>query len=143
MAQGFLQPQEGRNVTMENVGDMYFKILLSQCLFQVANEIKMGEYYKMHDLVHDIAIAISRDQNLRLNPSNILEKELQKKEIQNVACKLRTIDFIQKIPHNIDHTLFDHFKIRNFVCLRILKISSEKLSKSIGQLKHLRFQVIQ
>nr|ABB91438.1 R-FOM-2 [Cucumis melo] len=155
MAQGFLQPQEGRNMTMETVGDIYFKILLSHCLFQDAHETRTEEYkmhdlvygtrteeYKMHDLVHDIAMAISRDQNLQLNPSNISEKELQKKEIKNVACKLRTIDFIQKIPHNIGQLTFFDVKIRNFVCLRILKISkmsSEKLPKSIDQLKHLRY----
>ncbi|XP_050947648.1 putative disease resistance protein RGA3 [Cucumis melo] len=136
MAQGFLQPQEGRNVIMENVGDIYFKILLSHCLFEDANETKTK--YKMHDLVHDIAMAVSKDQNLQLNHRNILEEELKKKEIQNVACKLRTIDFIQKIPHNIDQTLFD-VEIRNFVCLRVLKIFINKLPKSIGQLKHLRY----
>uniref|UniRef100_A0A9I9DPY0 Disease resistance protein RGA3 n=1 Tax=Cucumis melo TaxID=3656 RepID=A0A9I9DPY0_CUCME len=155
MAQGFLQPQEGRNMTMETVGDIYFKILLSHCLFQDAHETRTEEYkmhdlvygtrteeYKMHDLVHDIAMAISRDQNLQLNPSNISKKELQKKEIKNVACKLRTIDFNQKIPHNIGQLIFFDVKIRNFVCLRILKISkmsSEKLPKSIDQLKHLRY----
>uniref|UniRef100_A0A9I9DXL5 Disease resistance protein RGA3 n=2 Tax=Cucumis melo TaxID=3656 RepID=A0A9I9DXL5_CUCME len=138
MAQGFLQPQERKNLTMENVGDIYFKILLSHCLFEDANETKTEEYYKIHDLLHDIAMTISRDQNLQLDPRNILEKELQKKEIQNVVCGLRTIDFIQKIPHNIDQTLFD-VSIRNFVCLRVLKISSDKLLQSIGQLKHLRY----
>ncbi|KAL4013523.1 hypothetical protein IC575_025695 [Cucumis melo] len=135
MAQGFLQPQEGRNMIMENVGDIYFKILLSHCLFEDANETKTK--YKMHDLVHDIAMAVSKDQNWQLNHRNILE-ELKKKEIQNIACKLRTIDFIQKIPHNIDQTLFD-VEIRSFVCLRVLKISINKLPKSIGQLKHLRY----
>uniref|UniRef100_A0A1S4E3X3 Uncharacterized protein n=1 Tax=Cucumis melo TaxID=3656 RepID=A0A1S4E3X3_CUCME len=102
---------------------------------QYANETKTK--YKMHDLVHDIAMAVSKDQNWQLNHRNILE-ELKKKEIQNIACKLRTIDFIQKIPHNIDQTLFD-VEIRSFVCLRVLKISINKLPKSIGQLKHLRY----
>ncbi|XP_050935102.1 disease resistance protein RGA2-like [Cucumis melo] len=138
MAQGFLRPQEGRNVTMENVGDIYFKILLSHCLFEGANETRTVKCYMMHDLVYDIAMAISRDQNLQLHPTNIFEKELQNKEIQNVAGKLRTIDFIQKIPYNVDHTLF-YVEIRNFVCLRVLKMSSYKLSKSINQLKHLRY----
>ncbi|KGN58559.1 disease resistance protein RGA2 [Cucumis sativus] len=151
MAQGFLQPQQGRynNTTMENVGDIYFNILLSRCLFEFedANKTRIrdmiGDYetreeYKMHDLVHDIAMETSRSyKDLHLNPSNISKKELQK-EMINVAGKLRTIDFIQKIPHNIDQTLFD-VEIRNFVCLRVLKISGDKLPKSIGQLKHLRY----
>ena len=155
MAQGFLQPQEGRNMTMETVGDIYFKILLSHCLFEDAHETKTEEYeipdllefetrpeeYKMHDLVHDIAIEISRDQNLQLNPSNISKKELQK-EIKKVACKLRMVDFIRRIPCNIGQLTFFDVEIRNFVCLRVLKLStlpSDKLPKSIGQLKHLRY----
>uniref|UniRef100_A0A9I9DWZ3 Uncharacterized protein n=1 Tax=Cucumis melo TaxID=3656 RepID=A0A9I9DWZ3_CUCME len=108
MAHGFLQPQEGRNVTMENVGDIYFKILLSHCLLEDANETRTRriEEYKMHDLVHDIAMAISRDQNLQLNPSNILEKEHQKKGIQNVAfgfekgCKITELGPLKNLQEN-------------------------------------------
>ncbi|TYK05689.1 disease resistance protein RGA2-like [Cucumis melo var. makuwa] len=108
MAHGFLQPQEGRNVTMENVGDIYFKILLSHCLLEDANETRTRriEEYKMHDLVHDIAMAISRDQNLQLNPSNILEKEHQKKGIQNVAfgfekgCKITELGPLKNLQGN-------------------------------------------
>ncbi|XP_038901555.1 putative disease resistance protein RGA3 [Benincasa hispida] len=142
IAQGFLQPQEGRNTTMENVGDVYFRILLSRCLFQdvVKDEQGIITNCKMHDLVHDIAIAISRDQNLQLNHSIILGKEHQKKESKKVSSKLRTIYFVQEIPQNVDLGVFD--KIWNFVCLRVLKIClppTDKLSESIGQLKHLRY----
>lgn len=79
MAQGFLQPQEGRNnTTMENVGDVFFSILLSRCLFQDVLKDDQGRIRscKMHDLIHDIACTISIDQDLQLNPSHMLAKEL-------------------------------------------------------------------
>ncbi|CAK9315655.1 unnamed protein product [Citrullus colocynthis] len=145
MAQGFLQPQEGRNnTTMENVGDVYFSILLSRCLFQDVLKDDQGRIRscKMHDLIHDIACTISIDQELKLNPSHMLAKELGKKvRSKKVASKLRTIDFFKKIPCNIDQKVFD-VNIKNFVSLRVLRMSislDDKLPESIGQLKHLRY----
>ncbi|XP_038900462.1 disease resistance protein RGA2-like [Benincasa hispida] len=134
MAQGFIQAQGGRiDVRTKNVGDEYFSILLSRCLFQDAKKDSEGRIIscKMHDLIHDIACEVSSDGNLELNSSNLLE---------NVS-KVRTmISYEETLPKEKMKLVDD--KITKFLPLRVLIVNSwsiYKLSNSVGKLKHLRY----
>ena len=53
---------------MEEIGDMYFNILLATSVFQNAREDACGNIIscKMHDLVHDFALFISKSETLIL-----------------------------------------------------------------------------
>ncbi|KAJ9685695.1 hypothetical protein PVL29_017650 [Vitis rotundifolia] len=57
MAQGYIQPLH-ENEHLEDVGDEYFEDLLTRSLFQEVEKENACEdiiYYKMHDLIHDLA----------------------------------------------------------------------------------------
>ena len=60
MAEGFLEPSKEANMVMEDIGNMYFNILLAAFFFQNATKDAYGDIIscKMHDLVHDFAISI-------------------------------------------------------------------------------------
>ena len=60
MAEGFLEPSKEANMVMEDIGNMYFNILLATSFFQNATKDAYGDIIscEMHDLVHDFAISI-------------------------------------------------------------------------------------
>ncbi|KAK9215536.1 hypothetical protein WN944_007541 [Citrus x changshan-huyou] len=66
MAQGYLN--EKGNKEMEDIGEEYFNILASSSFFQEFNADGDGEVYmcKMHDLVHDLAQFIWRNECLTI-----------------------------------------------------------------------------
>ncbi|XP_042487834.1 putative disease resistance protein RGA3 isoform X2 [Macadamia integrifolia] len=58
MAQGFIQPPlRGSHVTLEDIGNRYFRELLWRSFFQEVREDRFGNIKecKMHDLVHSLA----------------------------------------------------------------------------------------
>ncbi|GLT71660.1 hypothetical protein SLA2020_436600 [Shorea laevis] len=67
MAHGFLESSEKSYMAAEDIGDKYFKYLLSYSLFQEErrdNVTGSVESCKMHDLIHDFAQSISRPETL-------------------------------------------------------------------------------
>ena len=67
MAEGSLLAKEA-NMEMEDIGNMYFNILLETSFFQNARKDAYGNVIscKMHDLVHDFALSISKSESLIL-----------------------------------------------------------------------------
>ncbi|GMP55476.1 hypothetical protein CsSME_00020285 [Camellia sinensis var. sinensis] len=68
MAQGYLQPSLGSNLEMKDVGNNYFNILLHNSLFQDINLDVHNNIIscKMHNLVHDLALDVSKGNCLAL-----------------------------------------------------------------------------
>lgn len=64
MAEGFVQPIQGR--TLEEVGERYLTELLNKNLIQIAETASDGRMKtcRIHDLLREIIITKSRDQNL-------------------------------------------------------------------------------
>ena len=71
MAEGFLLAKE--DMEMEDIGDMYFNILLATSFFQNARKDAYGNIIscKMHDLVHDSALSISKFETLILEEDTV------------------------------------------------------------------------
>ncbi|XP_026429135.1 uncharacterized protein LOC113325126 [Papaver somniferum] len=113
MAEGFIHPSNGGNRnSLEDIGNDYFLSLLSNSFFQdVQKKDKLGDIktFKMHDLVHDLALSVvvgsqevtilstsemendvSQIRRLRLITEGIPKKEF---DILKGATKLRTIFF--------------------------------------------------
>ncbi|GKV06763.1 hypothetical protein SLEP1_g18609 [Rubroshorea leprosula] len=88
MALGFLEsPEEISNMAAEDVGDKYFRYLLSYYLFQEErrdNVTGSVESCKMHDLIHDFAQSISKSETL------IVEKWLG----SNISHDVRHLNLI-------------------------------------------------
>ncbi|XP_027166539.1 putative disease resistance protein RGA3 [Coffea eugenioides] len=150
-AEGFLYSNpRNNNMCMEEVGNMYFTILLDSNLFQDAEEDEHGNVVncKIHDLVHDMVQSISSSKTLRLTesgsddqgtfPIQYLALERSEKEMPfppSERFKCITTLFLLE-----DRSLND--REISFFMLRVLSLRSssvEELPKSIGKLTHLRY----
>ena len=129
MAEGFLQPSQGSHLVMEDIGNMYFDILLSNSFFQDVKHDEHGNIIscKMHDLIHDLALSISKSDTLLLkedlgndiNHVRHLFIQFDGKIVPRIPFskegvkKLRTF-ILEDVAHGI--------KLLDFKCLRVLKL---------------------
>ncbi|XP_030940259.1 putative disease resistance RPP13-like protein 1 [Quercus lobata] len=134
MAEGFLEPVEEANMAMEDIGNMYFNILLTTSFFQNARKDAYGNIIscKMHDLVHDFALSISKHGTL------ILDRDSTDEATQESSYHRE--DFIKL--HSLFSENFDfNNMLSNFKCLRVLKlhgVSIRGFPDSIEPIIHLR-----
>ncbi|KAJ4844929.1 hypothetical protein Tsubulata_042798, partial [Turnera subulata] len=151
MAEGLLGT--ANDSSMEDIGGKYFDELLANSFFQdVEKDLLLGTITscKMHDLVHDLSLSISKQEVLNLNArpnfredtsSNVRhlnlvcdEKTAKAFPIMECAARLRTVftrrgnDVIVKVK-----------KIRSLRTLNLEDADISELPDWIGKLKHLRF----
>ncbi|XP_068343249.1 putative disease resistance protein RGA3 isoform X1 [Pyrus communis] len=145
MAQGYLL--SSRNMSMEDIGNDYFNILLQNSLFQDAREDKYGiiTECKMHDLVHDLAVEVFKSESLTQDLDQMDDDEI---EIQHVAhISSTTIERIPKgsverlrslfVDCRVPSNTFQRFK--DLRRLNLFGAEIEELPISIGKLKRLRY----
>ncbi|XP_027336890.1 putative disease resistance protein RGA1 [Abrus precatorius] len=144
MAQGYLKCPTGKQ-NKEDIGNEFVKIFLMNSFFQDAKNNKYGEInsFKMHDLIHDLAMLVagndycyldSKAEKVEGSPMHVsLESEAIHLLDSLDESKLRTLIFWS----DTEQELFANFKY-----LRVLKAPSSsfcKLFDSVGRLKHLRY----
>ncbi|GKV29284.1 hypothetical protein SLEP1_g38221 [Rubroshorea leprosula] len=151
MAQGFLEsPEEISNMAAEDIGDKYFRYLLSYSLFQeewrddVTGSV---ESCKMHDLIHDFAQSISKSETL-------IVEERSGSNISHDVRHLNLIDGREMVPSILEdvaiklQTLFSKHSFSNGVQvdlmrLRVLSLEdacdTKQLPTCFGNLKRLRY----
>ncbi|XP_073109658.1 disease resistance protein RGA2-like [Elaeis guineensis] len=157
MAEGLIDTS-GTSQNAEDIGKQYFNHLLSRSFFQ---DVQMDEYNdprtcKMHDLVHDLACSITKDETLvmegdtksishgcrYLSITNAHGSSIDLKTIYE-AKKLRSLIFSEaRHGHIVDVDEFIFNATKTFTRLRALGLSysgMQKLSDRISRLKHLRF----
>ncbi|MFQ6654245.1 hypothetical protein Gotur_025317 [Gossypium turneri] len=66
MANGLLEHPK-QNQEWEDVGKRYLNELLSRCLIQKQNEFCLYFTFRMHDLVHDLALDVSQKEYKTVN----------------------------------------------------------------------------
>uniref|UniRef100_A0A7N2MTG7 Rx N-terminal domain-containing protein n=1 Tax=Quercus lobata TaxID=97700 RepID=A0A7N2MTG7_QUELO len=99
MAERFLEPSTEGNTVMEDIGNTYFNILLATSFFQNARKDVCGDIIscKMHNLVHDFAISISKSEILILegdfvdNGMCALEEWKDAKELTSAGCGINEL----------------------------------------------------
>nr|QJA10273.1 Rp1-D21-CM1 [Zea mays] len=148
VAEGFVGSCNLSRRTLEEAGMDYFNDMVSGSFFQ-----RYGRYYVMHDILHDFAESLSREDCFRLEDDNVTEipctvrhlsvhvQSMQKHK--QIICKLYHLRTIICIDPLMDgpSDIFDGM-LRNQRKLRVLSLSfynSSKLPESIGELKHLRY----
>ncbi|XP_027166485.1 putative disease resistance protein RGA3 [Coffea eugenioides] len=152
-AEGFLHSNPRNKMTMEEVGNWYFTLLLDSNLFQDAEKDDYGNvlYCKMHDLVHDMLQSISNSKTLRLKESS--EADFRHKTFRYLAIERSDGEEIPPFPLNgsfkyittlflLENRSIDDGLIIFLACLRVLNMASsdtKELPESIGKLSHLRY----
>ncbi|XP_055820972.1 putative disease resistance protein RGA4 [Solanum dulcamara] len=125
MAHGFLLPKG--NLELEEVGNEVWKELYLRSLFQEI-EIKSGNtYFKIHDLIHDLATSLF---SASAASSNIREINVKG------YTHMMSIGFAEVVSS------YSPSLLKKFVSLRVLNLSYSKLEQlpsSIGDLLHLRY----
>ncbi|XP_022743807.1 putative disease resistance protein RGA1, partial [Durio zibethinus] len=154
MANGLLEYSKQKQ-EWEDVGRRYLNELLSRCLVQKVRDFFIGFEFKMHDLIHDLALDVSQKECKTVNyqTENVDEKirhlsfcEEKLLVVPQIFKKLKNVRTVIALkvsegPNTIDDT-FISFCVSNFKYLRALKLnysSLEALPNSIGTLKHLRY----
>ncbi|XP_074317951.1 putative disease resistance protein RGA1 [Silene latifolia] len=145
MAQGY--------INLENLGEEYFLMLLQRCFFQDVHENKLGEikWFKMHDLLHDIAEQVAGEEIwiCNNNTSNVGKGVRHLSLVNNcytqhVSDKTQIRTYLQVKKYTCigsSDQLLASKSIPKWTCLRSLDLRNtraESLPESIGQLLHLR-----
>ncbi|KAG4927836.1 hypothetical protein JHK85_054322 [Glycine max] len=145
-----------KNETPEDVVKQYLVELLSRSFLQ--DFIDGGTFYqfKIHDLVHDLAVFVTKEECLLINshiqniPENIwhlsfAEYNFIGNSFTSKSVAVRTIMFPNGAEGaNVEALL--NTCVSKFKLLRVLDLSDstcKTLSRSIGKLKHLRYFSIQ
>ncbi|KAL5988461.1 hypothetical protein ACLOJK_036226 [Asimina triloba] len=154
VAHGFIRPEEEKQI--EDTASEYFNDLLLRSFFQLSRDSGSTRYYKMHDLVHDLAQFMSSDECIQLERGKSRGVHGKTQHLSYSASYGELINFesfyeskglrtfllmtaigrtvSQKVPHD----MFERFR-----CIRVLDLSSRynitELPNPIGNLKHLRY----
>ncbi|KAK2966745.1 hypothetical protein RJ640_001069, partial [Escallonia rubra] len=169
MALGLLgsryQPEEG-----EDIGKKYFTELCSRSFLQDVEDCRghgffMDNVFKMHDLMHDLALSIIGSESLNLTKVSpmvpnqkfspmVPNQKVQHEYLSNEELlsndlprsllqlrKLQTVIVKSTIRHGCSQSFVDTC-VSRFKCLRILDLMNSifaTLPRSIGGLKHLKY----
>ena len=148
MAHGLLQSPDNENQELEDIGELYIKELMSRSLFQDVYEDAMFCYtFKMHDLVHDLALLIAKRECSVVTKKSTLAVEVCHLSIsengEEVTKQLEKLSKVQTIIFQTEQSMsLLETCISRFKYLRVLDLknsSFEVLPSSIGSLKHLRY----
>ncbi|XP_031278328.1 putative disease resistance protein RGA1 [Pistacia vera] len=154
MAHGLLQSST-KNQDLESVGRQYLKELASRSFFQDFEQ-PCGLYYafKMHDLMHDLAMSLMKNECLILNSGDqcftkrirhlsLIDVDTHKINLPSFLSnlgQLRSISFA--IEGKGTSQEFIESCISRFKFLRVIrldKVGIDVLPKRIGDLRHLRY----
>ena len=150
VAEGFIQQSQGHFSVIKDIDNMYFDILLANSLLQDIKRDGYGDIIscKMHNLVHDLALSISKRETLHLD--GIVRGSIDMSHIRCLSL-ISNEQTTPTIPLSRDdmgrlHTIFSirvnlGDKLLDLKCVCDLTLFGrhvDKLPKSIGDLRHLR-----
>ncbi|KAH0461879.1 hypothetical protein IEQ34_009454 [Dendrobium chrysotoxum] len=153
IALGFIQQPHDQEWTMEDIGGRYFDVLVKKSFF---DKFEDGRYYKMHDLIHELAQSVSIHECLRVEDGTKLSSIIPK-TLRHLSVETTNLDIIKKVGQSkYLHSLVLFYRTSNQdLCnelieifkasrsLRLLYIRASKdlkiIPKEIGNLIHLRY----
>ncbi|XP_075674350.1 putative disease resistance protein RGA4 [Castanea sativa] len=138
IAQGFIQSPE-ENIQQEDVANEYFMELLWRSFFQeVEEDGGMNRWFKMHDLIHDLAQYVSRI-DCTLVDSNAKKVN---EEIRHLSFPFYNVSFFEEnlsmlVKANKIRTFILAYNKRRYDQGTIEKSTLEKLMSTFGYLRAL------
>ncbi|XP_020097010.1 putative disease resistance RPP13-like protein 1 [Ananas comosus] len=163
IAQGFIKPDD-QNKRMEDVGKGYLEKLVSSFYIQPHNRIhyssgtyKIVRYYKLHELLYDLAEKVTRNYCVRIEgnrqseipstirhlciPANKLNENKEeicklKKLRTLIVTKGESVTSKEQVATDISNSL-KKFSLKKLRVL-VLELNLENLAKVISGMKHLR-----
>ncbi|KAH1074557.1 hypothetical protein J1N35_026885 [Gossypium stocksii] len=153
MAQAFIQPRGQKSA--EETGREYFDELLTRSFFQTL-DIDNKERYRMHDLIHELAVSVSSPQCCQVMDHkscvfaqqcrhvSLLCQDLESptcKQVFKTCNKLRTLLLPSEYLKSLGGQTLDQM-FRSLKYIRALDLSSSLLTElpdSVGELKLLRY----
>ncbi|KAL0920743.1 hypothetical protein M5K25_009907 [Dendrobium thyrsiflorum] len=153
IALGFIQSSYNQGDAMEDIGGRYFDILVKKSFFD-----KYDHYYKMHDLLHELAQSVSAQECFRIEGENELSYRIPE-TIRHLAVYTKNLEVVRKIEkfknlHSLHLTYsrgdqdFVDVLTKIFETLRsirLLYIHNYELTtipEAIEYLRHLRYLMI-
>ncbi|XP_026458999.1 putative disease resistance protein RGA3 [Papaver somniferum] len=137
MAEGFLVPSSGE-ISMEDVGNKYLNMLLSDSLFQSAenkDELSGIQKCKLHDFAHYLAKKVVSDSETR---RLVFDEDMPRMfpEVAGSKNRLRTVVALEAGDCDNIENVFRNRNLR-VICLRGSSI--QKVPASLSKLRHLRY----
>ncbi|KAK7251523.1 hypothetical protein RIF29_34799 [Crotalaria pallida] len=146
-----LLPLARTNQALEDVTNQYLDELLSRSFLQDVVNYGTRYGFKIHDLVHDLALYVGKDECSQVNSDNqsisentrhlsFFENDLHGQSSTQKSTRLRTILFPVKGVGAKGQAFLDRWVSRSKF-LRVLGLGYseyETLPRSIGKLRHLR-----
>ncbi|XP_021752987.1 putative disease resistance protein RGA4 isoform X2 [Chenopodium quinoa] len=149
IAQGYIVSLD-RDQSIEDAAEEHFMILVRRCFFQDVEKDRYGdiEYVKMHDLMHDVALEVGREE-IGIGSSNTTKLGDKVRHVyfgrgtfsQNYSLKSKIRSFISSWAWGeLGYPVNAH--IDSWMCVRVLVLRGPgivRLPDSIGKLLHLRY----
>ncbi|XP_028551320.1 putative disease resistance protein RGA4 [Dendrobium catenatum] len=152
---GFIQQPHDQEWTMEDIGGMYFDVLVKKFFFDKFEHC-FRQYYKMHDLIHELAQSVSIHECLRAEDGtkfpSIIHKTLRHLSVQttnpDIIKKIGQFKYLHSLfmfyeASNQDHcnALIKIFKASRSLRLLYIHVSAglKMIPEDIGNLIHLRY----
>ncbi|XP_028551928.1 putative disease resistance protein RGA3 [Dendrobium catenatum] len=154
IALGFIQQPNDQEWTMEDIGGTYFDVLVKKSFFDKFKDSGHQRFYKMHDLMHQLAQSVSKHECLRVEDGTKLPSIIPK-TLRHLFVETTNPDIIKMIgqfkylhslilfskasDQDLCSALIEIFKASR--SLRLLNVCSpwlEMMPEEIGNLIHLR-----
>ncbi|KAE8691740.1 Detected protein of unknown function [Hibiscus syriacus] len=130
MAEGFLE--KANDTPLEVIAESYLMDLIRRNLLQVAwrNYFGRPKAFKMHDLIRDFALSISKEEKFVA----VSDGKRGKKKKEVVATRFKVLDLENAPIHELPREFGDLFNLRY---LNLSRTQVKELPKSIGRLSNL------
>ncbi|KAL5564743.1 hypothetical protein UlMin_027907 [Ulmus minor] len=160
MAEGLLQPEEGKKI--EEVGEEYLQALIVRSFFQYSSQDESELI--MHDIVHDLAMCVASEFSFELGDSNDLHgvptraRHLSYRKKSDVSTKMKeltsqtnSLRTLLALPLSyayvenqsiLEKSLLNELFLKVGGCLKVLSLSESSVTElpdSIGNMKSLRY----